>query len=512
MTSSLCRVLALLVPVVAASVPLWPLPSAYSAGTSSFVLSPSFSFHSVSDHKSHVLEAGIKRYDKLIGSSSASSSDTNIIQECDIKVETILSTLSEELDSLNDYAVDTSYSLDIDQSGKCLIQAKTVWGGLYAMETFTQLLTRESSVALNYVPVSIQDVSRYAHRGVLIDTSRHYLSKTKILEIIDTLVMQKFNVLHWHIVDAQSFPLDSTSAPNIVKGAYSPSMIYSLDVINEIMTYANYRGIRVIFEIDIPGHAASWNAGYPSIMADCFEKYYYNINDFALNPAIDETYSIVNSILGDIINSTNSKYIHLGGDEVVYGCWNEDAEIVDFMSTNNIASYNELLNYFVTKVDKQVNAMGASVIHWEEVFFAGVEVSNSNTIYEVWTNSSQVAKVTNANFNVIAAPSDVWYLDHLSTTWKTMYAYDPETGLDETQAKYIIGGETCLWGEYIDDSNFIQTAYPRASAVAERLWSPNTVVDQVDALARLTIQRCRMVARGHESAPVQPDACLINYV
>lgn len=503
---------ALLVPISAASVPLWPLPSVYSVGTASFVLSPSFSFHSVSEHKSHVLEAGIKRYSTLIGSNSVSSSDNNIIQGCDIKVESILSTLQEELDSLNDYSVDTSYSLDIDQSGKCLVQAKTVWGSLYAMETFTQLLTRESSVALNYIPVSIQDTSRYAHRGVLIDTSRHYLSKSKILQIIDTLVMQKFNILHWHIVDAQSFPLDSTSAPNIVKGAYSPNLIYSLNVINEIMTYAAYRGVRILFEVDIPGHAASWNAGYPAIMADCFEKYYYNINDFALNPTIDETYSVVNSILGDIINSTKSKYIHLGGDEVVYGCWNEDAEIVDFMATNNIASYNELLNYFVTKVDKQVNSMGASVVHWEEVFFAGVEVSNSNTIYEVWTNSSQVAKVTSANFNVIAAPSDVWYLDHLSTTWKTMYAYDPTTGLDDTQAKYILGGETCLWGEYIDDSNFIQTAYPRASAVAERLWSPSTVVDQVDALARLTIQRCRMLARGHESAPVQPDACLVNYV
>ena len=238
---------ALLVPISAASVPLWPLPSVYSVGTASFVLSPSFSFHSVSEHKSHVLEAGIKRYSTLIGSNSVSGSDNNIIEECDIKVESILSTLQEELDSLNDYSVDTSYSLDIDQSGKCLVQAKTVWGSLYAMETFTQLLTRESSVALNYIPVSIQDTSRYAHRGVLIDTSRHYLSKSKILQIIDTLVMQKFNILHWHIVDAQSFPLDSTSAPNIVKGAYSPNLIYSLNVIDEIMTYAAFRGVRILF-------------------------------------------------------------------------------------------------------------------------------------------------------------------------------------------------------------------------------------------------------------------------
>ena len=124
------------------------------------------------------------------------------------------------------------------------------------METFTQLFERDissNSVVTKYDTVDVSDNSRFTHRGVMIDTARHYLPVESITRIIDASKMSKFNVLHLHLVDAQSFPFDSPSSSNIVKGAYSSSATYSTDDIAYITDYAISRGIRPVFEIDVPG-------------------------------------------------------------------------------------------------------------------------------------------------------------------------------------------------------------------------------------------------------------------
>lgn len=101
--------------------------------------------------------------------------------------------------------------------------------------------------------------------------------------------------------------------------------------------------------------------------------------------------------------------------------------------------------------------------------------------------------LTAADYKVIASPSDYWYLDHADNNWKVMYGYDPTMDLDENQRELIIGGEVCMWGEHIDDSNIEQVVYPRAASVAERLWSPETVNDTTEALSRLIIQRLSLI-------------------
>jgi hexosaminidase len=300
------------------SSPFWPQPQQYSLGTTTLLIDPDFYFNL--NQQSEFLIQAVQRYEKLISSpipSSSSSKERATIASCNVNVVSIH---EDEYPTLQ-MNVDESYSLIIKEDTTCEINAQTVWGCLHAFETFTQLLSRDVNgpVYTTYGPVSVTDDSRFTHRGVLIDTSRHYIPIDALKSFIDTLPMNKFNVLHWHMVDAQSFPVDTPSAPEIVKGAYSPSHIYSMADIAMLTQYAADRGVRIFPEIDIPGHAASWKNGYPEIMADCFEKYYYNINNFALDPTKDETYNIVDLVLGDIISSTTSKQLHLGGDEVVYG-------------------------------------------------------------------------------------------------------------------------------------------------------------------------------------------------
>ena len=299
------------------SSPFWPQPQEYSLGTATLVIDPNFSFKL--NQQSEFLNQAIQRYEHLISSSASSSSFSTdqVLTSCTVNVLTV----HEDEYSTLQMDVDESYSLTITEDATCEISAPTVWGCLHAFETFTQLLLRDVNgpVYTTYGPVSVTDNSRFTHRGVLIDTSRHYLPVDALKSFIETLPMNKFNVLHWHMVDAQSFPVDTPSAPEIVKGAYSPSHIYSMSDVEMLTQYAADRGVRILPEIDIPGHAASWKNGYPEIMADCFEKYYYNINNFALDPSKDETYNVVDKVLSDIIAAVTDKHVHLGGDEVVYG-------------------------------------------------------------------------------------------------------------------------------------------------------------------------------------------------
>ena len=380
------------------------------------------------------------------------------------------------------------------------------------MESFSQLLVRESAnVFCSYVPVSVQDSARFSHRGLLLDSSRHFLSVATLKTMIDTLPMSKFNVLHWHVVDAQSFPFNSATSSNISMGAYAPQFTYKMEDLTEVSNYATDRGVRIVFEIDVPGHAASWGKGYPELLSACQQKYDYNINNWNLNPSLDETYTVLAGILKDIVSASGAKYLHLGGDEVVYGCWANDTSIVTFMQQNDIPTYADLLSYFVLKADDIAANLGTTPIHWEDVFIAGVKTP-ANTIYNVWTNSTQIAAVTSAGYSVIAAPSDYWYLDHAANTWQVMYGYEPTSNLTSAQAGLIIGGETSMWGEYVDEENIQSKVWPTAAAVGERLWSPATTTDINDALARLLVFRCRMTQRKFRASPVQPGYCAVTYV
>jgi len=288
-------------------------------------------------------------------------------------------------------------------------------------------------------------------------------------------------------------------------------MVYSMSDVEMITRYAKERGVRVLLEVDVPGHAASWNVGRPDIMADCFAKYSYNINDYALNPTLDATYEVVEAILTDLVEATGTKYLHLGGDEVVYGCWGNDTQIVSYMTENNL-SYDQLLGKFVSRVDSIANKLSTTAIHWEEVFKAHAPVS-PGTIFEVWTNATNIQAITAAGYQVIAAPSNYWYLDHSTNSWSVMYLHEPTTNLTSDQAALVIGGEAAMWGELIDEKNIVSVIYPRASAVSERLWSPITTVDKTDANQRLLIQRCRMQNRGFDPSPVQPGGyCSKLYV
>jgi N-acetyl-beta-hexosaminidase len=166
---------------------------------------------------------------------------------------------------------DESYTLDIPASanGQISITAPTVYGAMHALETLSQLVTYDfdtEGYAVAAVPWSIADAPRFPHRGLMVDTARHFETLSAIRGMIDSLPYSKINVLHWHMSDSQSFPMESKTHPRLWKGAFSDQERYTQADIASVVEYARLRGVRVMVEFDMPGHAGSWCKGYPEVI------------------------------------------------------------------------------------------------------------------------------------------------------------------------------------------------------------------------------------------------------
>jgi hexosaminidase len=137
------------------------------------------------------------------------------------------------------FETNESYTLQLDAGAQQLnITAITVAGAMHALTTFGQLITRSPALQVVGVPVMIRDCPRFQHRGLMLDTARHYLQLPTILRTIDGLAQNKLNVLHLHLTDAQSFPYDVEGLPELARrGAYTPSRTYTQADIATIVEY-----------------------------------------------------------------------------------------------------------------------------------------------------------------------------------------------------------------------------------------------------------------------------------
>jgi len=321
------------------------------------------------------------------------------------------------------------------------------------------------------------------------------------------MAYNKFNTLHWHIVDGQSFPYQSAVYPYLSQyGAYKPDLVYTIGDIKTIISYANDRGVRVLPEFDMPAHATSWGFYYEYLTINCFQR--SNIFDFGdlwgddpMDPTNPAVYTFVQNFLMEVSTVFPDNWLHLGGDEVFLQCWNTTA-INQYMAQNGITSYNQLEALFIQKINTFVkNSFSRNLIYWQEVFqnaspFIGTAV-------DVWKDATTLSNVIAQK--IYAIQSFGWYLDHLNDNWVTFYQEDPiPANTPVNLVQYVIGGETSMWGETVDETNLHQKVWPRASSVAERLWSPKNITDPNAALPRLAVHRCRMVSRGIPAAPFQP--------
>ncbi|XP_017761829.1 PREDICTED: beta-hexosaminidase subunit beta-like [Eufriesea mexicana] len=408
-----------------------------------------------------------------------------------------------------------SYSLSINETSTAAnLAAESVWGVLRGLETFSQLLTPAGDGSnLKIRCQTIVDRPKLPHRGLLMDTSRHYLPISDILLTLDAMSYNKMNVLHWHIVDDNSFPYQSSSFPELsAKGAYHPLMVYTLNDIQKIVDYARLRGIRVMPEFDTPGHTRSWGLAYPELLTACYDlKGKANGKLGPMNPTNPKLYEFLRQLFAEIVQVFPDQYVHLGGDEVPFNCWMSNPSINAYMKTRNISNYAQLENEYIGKLLQITDSLQASTIVWQEVFENGVLMPNS-TVIDVWTGlwAMKLKEATQAGHPVLL--SACWYLDNIAGggDWKKFYRCDP-LSFDGAQnvTHLMLGGEACMWGEYVDRNNVHSRIWPRASASAERLWS-NLKQDENKASQRLEEHACRMNRRGIPAQPPNgPGFCVM---
>ncbi|OMO99882.1 hypothetical protein CCACVL1_03565 [Corchorus capsularis] len=380
------------------------------------------------------------------------------------------------------------------------MQAQTVYGALHGFQTFSQLCQfnfKSKVIEVNMAPWTIIDQPRFSYRGLLIDTSRHYLPLPVIKNVIDSMTYAKLNVLHWHIVDTQSFPLEIPSYPKLWDGAYSTSERYTAADAAEIVSYAQKRGINVLAEIDVPGHALSWGVGYPSLWPskDCQQP---------LDVSNEFTFKVIDGILSDFSKIFEFKFVHLGGDEVNTSCWTTTPRISRWLKKKGM-NESQAYEYFVLRAQDIALSHGYEIVNWEETFVNFGKKLNPKTIVHNWLAVGLTQQVVASGLRCIVSNQEKWYLDHLDTTWEEFYLNEPLRNITNlNQQKLVIGGEVCMWGETIDASDIEQTIWPRAAAAAERLWTPydKLAKNPRQVTGRLAHFRCLLNQRGVAAAPL----------
>ena len=498
--------------------PLWPLPQNYSCSTQKLTVIPSPAFFRV-DAGNDVLAAAAKRYIPLAfphgwGSPGVGLPALSVVVDDGVGTTERAARrprLADDAGALYPaLGDDESYKLRITATSATL-KARTVWGALRGLETFSQLVTYEFDTATyEVVPCTIQDAPRYAHRGLMVDSGRHFLPVATLLHVVDALPYAKLNVLHWHLTDTQSFPVETPSRPSLWRSAFSKRERYSTEDVRRVVEHARLQGIRVVPEFDTPGHAESWCDGYPSVCPSPTCK-------TPLDVSKAETFAVLDDVLGDSSKLFPDAFVHLGGDEVDTSCWAATPSIQQWLRARNWTTA-EAYSYFVSTAAKIARSHQKRPIQWAEVFDEFGATLDKSTVVHVWKPSTNVTAVVQNGYDClvnVGYVADSWYLDNLDSTWDRAYGVDLRESVPPHLQSKVLGGHGEMWGETVDPSDFDSTVWPRLAAIGERLWSS---VDDVDAARpRLEAFRCLLLERGvgaaplnnsmARAAPVGPGAC-----
>ncbi|KAJ1673749.1 Glucosamine-6-phosphate isomerase (Glucosamine-6-phosphate deaminase) (GNPDA) (GlcN6P deaminase) [Spiromyces aspiralis] len=522
---------------------LWPIPRNMSE-SDKVSLAPTHITTGSSSQGCPSLQKLVLRYGDLISGELFTPPDLYLngtVQSIDGSVSYLEVNIRNVSDFIIDLDTDESYELDIPVSGKAQLNANTYYGALRGLETYSQLLTNDGHGrrVIRNTPIKISDSPYFPHRGILFDTARNYYSVDAIKHTIDAMSYNKLNVLHWHIVDSQSWPVESKLHPQLAdNGAYSPQDRYSYSDVKDIIQYAKDRGVRVIPEFDMPGHTYIIGKSFPDIMS-CLNVQ-PKWSEFAAEPPsgqLDITNPKALSLAKDIIKEYSAlfpdSHFHVGGDEVNMNCWEKSNTMQDYLAAHSGATVNHVLKQFYQGIHDTIIASGKVGFCWEETIFHQNFTVPKGTAVQSWIDSDSVRKTVMAGYNAIASPYEYYYLDcghggWLSDvvgnswcdpykSWSKVYSYNPLANITNPEhQKRVLGGEVALWAEQSDEHVMDSYLWPRSSAHAEILWSgpidPKTNKQRapIDAITRLHAQRYRMLGRGIRGAPLQPLWCAQN--
>jgi hexosaminidase len=378
---------------------------------------------------------------------------------------------------------DESYTLDVS-GAEARIKAATAEGAIYGLATFAQLI-QPGPDGFQVAGVHIEDRPRFPWRGLMLDVCRHWMPPDVIKRNLEAMAAVKLNVLHWHLSEDQGFRVESKRYPRLQQLG-SNGDYYTQDQIRDIVAYARDLGIRVIPEFDMPGHSTAWFAGYPELASTPGPFAPGDRGGSVMDPSKESTYDFLDGFIGEMTQLFPDPYFHIGGDEVNPRIWNQSASIQAFAKEQGLKDAPAIQVYFNQRLLKIVQKYGKTMVGWDEILVPGLP---TDAVIQSWRGQKSLSEAAAKGYRGILSWG--YYLDHLSPA-SYHYGVDPLGGPDAAaltpeQASRIMGGEACMWAELVGPETVDSRVWPRAAAIAERLWSPANVTDVNAMYARLDV-------------------------
>ena len=349
------------------------------------------------------------------------------------------------------------------------VSAATEWGALTALATLTQLGAKGE-----FAVSAVGDAPHYPWRGVMIDTVRHFISLDALRRTLDVMAFYKLNVLHLHLTDDQGFRFRSPTYPELASVE-----AYSAAELGDLVDYAADRAIRIVPEIDVPGHATSWLAAHPDWGVDGGSAVQgpstrFGVHDVCLDIENAEVRRAVDTLLGEFAVVFPDEFVHFGGDEVGRDCTTFYQHVVDTLG-----------------------GLGKRAIGWDECLHEGLR---QDTVIQAWRGiDARDAALHGGHDCVVSAPYylDLFYpadvhfafdpasathadeqaiadhprLAHVREGLKWMSGFGEYPDLPGRPGGRVLGGEACLWSELVTDELLDVRLWSRMPAIAERFWS-----------------------------------------
>lgn len=376
-----------------------------------------------------------------------------------------------------------AYRLEVTEQKITMMGDKA--GIFYAQKTLEQLRIQFGEKLPCMV---IQDAPRFAHRGYMLDSSRHFLPKEDVLQIIDVLAFFKINRLHWHLIDDQGFRVEIKAFPKLTEiGAKRGRSHFGLvdeyqgnngyftqEDVREIVAYAKERMIEIIPEIEIPGHETAMLAAYPQV--GCGNEPVEvetkgGIFDKLICAGKEESFVFVTKILDELIELFPYEMIHIGGDEACKRRWRACPDCQRKMRELNLKDENALQQWFVVRVQEYLKQKGKTAIVWNDSLRGGT--LSEDFVVQMWMGDKKlITDFVNRGGRIIQSSTECHYLDYPYGIWDVAKILNTEVCPEYLDEKAVIGVECPLWMERVTDINrLFYLMLPRLPAMAECGWT-----------------------------------------
>ena len=458
---------------------LMPLPASAQSGTGTLAVDATFSVAFTGHTEPRLERAG----ERFMGQLARQTALALSLRPAKGTKATLVVQTDHASKEIQDVGEDESYVLEVTAEGAKLT-APTPLGTMHGLQTFLQLVD-VSPNGFAAPALKIQDQPRFPWRGLMIDSARHFIPLDVIHRNINGMEAVKMNVFHWHLSENQGFRAESKKFPKLHEQG-SDALYYTQDEIRDLIAYARDRGIRVVPEFDMPGHTTAWFVGHPELASgkgpyEIERK--WGIFDPAMDPTSEKVYKFLDELIGEMAKLFPDHFFHVGGDEVNGKQWDANPKIQEFIRAHGLKGNAGLQLYFNKKLQGIVSKHDKSMVGWDEVLDPALP---KDIVIQSWRGQASLAEAAKQGYRGML--SNGYYLD-LGWSAARHYAVDPMGGaaadLSPQEKQRILGGESCMWSEYVNAENIDSRIWPRNAAIAERLWSPQEVRDPASMYARM---------------------------